>query len=108
MTDGAVMRSGKNDFQLLNEPMLEWVDPDEARQIVASGGKAARCPAAERIRDLPRARAINILLYFIRPQAEHARSGHGLCTLLRHRAAEFGRSLRAGQSGFKTRVLRGG
>ena len=31
--DGAVMRLGKEDFKkLLNEPMLDWVDAEQARE----------------------------------------------------------------------------
>ena len=34
LTDGAVMRLGKEDFKrLLNEPMLDWVTPAEAEEI---------------------------------------------------------------------------
>ena len=39
-TDGTLMRLGKNDFQtLLNEPLLQWVSQEKAREIVAGGGK---------------------------------------------------------------------
>ena len=39
-TDGSVMRLGKEDFKkLLNEPMLDWVEPAEAQRIVAEGGQ---------------------------------------------------------------------
>jgi len=51
-TDGTLMRLGKADFQtLLNEPLLQWVDYDEAREIVAKGGKwlDVRYPANFRI-----------------------------------------------------------
>src|SRR5271167_2008145 len=38
-SDGTLMRLGKNDFQtLLNEPLLQWVEPEKAREIVAKGG----------------------------------------------------------------------
>ena len=40
LTDGSVMRLGKDDFnKLLNEPMLEWIDYEDAKQLVANGGK---------------------------------------------------------------------
>lgn len=39
LTDGALMRLGKDDFnKLLEEPMLQWVDYARAQQIVAGGG----------------------------------------------------------------------
>src|SRR6202140_3176373 len=38
VVEGSVMRLGKNDFQtLLNEPLLQWVDHDKAKEIVAGG-----------------------------------------------------------------------
>ena len=40
LTDGALMRLAKDDFRkLLNEPMLQWVSFEQAKQIVAKGGK---------------------------------------------------------------------
>jgi CRP-like cAMP-binding protein len=40
LTDGSLMRLPKDDFlELLNEPLLRWVDVDEAEKIVADGGK---------------------------------------------------------------------
>jgi CRP-like cAMP-binding protein len=66
-TDGVLMRLGKQDFQtLLNEPLLQWVTYDQAKQIVAGGGKwlDVRLPsefANQSIDD-----AMNIPLYFIR------------------------------------------
>jgi len=40
LTDGYLMRLGKEDFRsLLNEPFLEWVDYANAKRIAADGGK---------------------------------------------------------------------
>jgi rhodanese-related sulfurtransferase len=64
-TDGTLMRLGKADFQtLLNEPLLQWVDYEAAKEIVAGGGKwlDVRLPSEfQNIDD-----AVNIPLYFIR------------------------------------------
>src|SRR3981081_2504875 len=39
-TDGTLMRLGKTWLQnMLNEPLLQWVDHDKAKEIVAAGGK---------------------------------------------------------------------
>jgi CRP-like cAMP-binding protein len=65
--DGSVMRLGKEDFnKLLNEPMLDWVDPDEARKIVQEGGQwlDVRLPSEFENHHLDG--AVNIPLYFIR------------------------------------------
>jgi len=51
-TDGTLMRLGKADFQtLLNEPLLQWVDYDAARAIIAKAvnGSTCDCPANFRI-----------------------------------------------------------
>ena len=67
VTDGAVMRLGKNDFKtLLNEPMLDWVDFAEANQIINQGGQwlDVRLPSEFENQHLDG--AINIPLYFIR------------------------------------------
>ncbi len=67
LTDGAVMRLGKEDFKkLLNEPMLEWVDLAEGEQIVANGGQwlDVRLPSEFENHHLDG--AVNIPLYFIR------------------------------------------
>ncbi len=67
LTDGSVMRLGKEDFKtLLNEPMLEWVDFAEAEEIIKNGGQwlDVRLPSEFEAQHLDG--AINIPLYFIR------------------------------------------
>ena len=67
LTDGSLMRLGKEDFHsLLNEPLLHWVDLDQARDIIASGGAwlDVRLPSEYELWH-PQG-AVNIPLYFIR------------------------------------------
>ena len=67
MSDGAVMRLGKEDFtRLLNEPMLDWVGPDDAVKVIQQGGQwlDVRLPSEFDNYHLPG--AVNIPLYFIR------------------------------------------
>jgi CRP-like cAMP-binding protein len=67
LTEGTLMRLGKQDFTtLLNEPMLQWVDYEQAKQIVARGGKwlDVRLPSEYQNQHIEE--AINIPLYFIR------------------------------------------
>lgn len=67
VSDGSVMRLGKDDFKkLLNEPMLDWVDADQAGQIVQKGGQwlDVRLPSEFENQHLDG--ALNIPLYFIR------------------------------------------
>ncbi|MGC1387630.1 MAG: cyclic nucleotide-binding domain-containing protein [Steroidobacteraceae bacterium] len=66
-TEGTLMRLGKQDFQtLLNEPMLQWVTQDQAREIVAKGGKWLDVRLPSEFQNFRIDGSINIPLYFIR------------------------------------------
>ncbi len=66
-SDGAVMRLGKDDFKkLLNEPMLDWVSPAQAEDIVRSGGQWLDVRLPSEFENQHLEGAINIPLYFIR------------------------------------------
>src|SRR5271170_415994 len=40
LTDGVLMRLAKDDFrELMNEPLLQWVNPEQARKIIERGGR---------------------------------------------------------------------
>jgi CRP-like cAMP-binding protein len=66
-TDGTLMRLGKADFQtLLNEPLLQWVDYDAARELVAKGGKWLDVRLPSEFQNFRIDDAVNIPLYFIR------------------------------------------
>ena len=67
LTDGTLMRLGKNDFQtLLNEPLLQWVEYDAAKDIVAGGGKWLDVRLPSEFQNFRIDDAVNIPLYFIR------------------------------------------
>jgi rhodanese-related sulfurtransferase len=67
LTDGAVMRLGKEDFKrLLNEPMLDWVSTGEAEEIVRNGGLWLDVRLPSEFENHHQEGAINIPLYFIR------------------------------------------
>lgn len=66
-TDGTLMRLGKSDFQtLLNEPLLQWVDYDAAKEIIAGGGKWLDVRLPSEFQNFRIDDAVNIPLYFIR------------------------------------------
>jgi CRP-like cAMP-binding protein len=66
-TDGTLMRLGKQDFQtLLNEPLLQWVTQDQAKEIVAKGGKWLDVRLPSEFQNFRIDGAVNIPLYFIR------------------------------------------
>ncbi len=108
-TDGALMRLGKHDFTtLLNEPMVAWVDHEDARRIVAAGGKWLDVRLPSEFENYHEAGAINIPLYFIRLKlnALDTKTTYVVC-------CDTGRRSSAGafvlnERGFDTRVLRGG
>jgi CRP-like cAMP-binding protein len=65
--DGTLMRLGKLDFQtLLNEPLLQWVSQEGAREIVAKGGKWLDVRLPSEFQNFRIDDAVNIPLYFIR------------------------------------------
>jgi CRP-like cAMP-binding protein len=67
LTDGALMRLGKDDFNsLLNEPLLRWVDYAEARRIVAGGGRWLDVRLPSEFEHCHFDNAINVPLYFVR------------------------------------------
>ncbi len=108
-TDGSVMRLGKEDFKkLLNEPMLDWVDMQQAEAVIKNGGKwlDVRLPSEFENQHLDG--AINIPLYFIRLKINTLDEGmdYVLC-------CDTGRRSSAGayilsERGFKAHVLKDG
>ena len=108
-TDGAVMRLGKEDFKkLLNEPMLDWVTPAQAEDIIREGGQWLDVRLPSEFENQHLEGAINIPLYFIRLK---------LSTLDKSRkyvvCCDTGRRSSAGayilsERGFQAYVLQGG
>jgi len=108
-TDGTLMRLGKADFQtLLNEPLLQWVDYDAARDIVAKGGKWLDVRLPREFQNFRIDDAVNIPLYFIRLKlnALDKKTQYVVCcdTGRRSSAAAYILSER----GFEAYVLKGG
>jgi CRP-like cAMP-binding protein len=67
LTDGVLMRLKKQDFrELMNEPLLQWVDEKQASEIVAQGGKWLDVRLPSEFQNLSLEGALNIPLYFIR------------------------------------------
>jgi len=108
-TDGAVMRLGKDDFKkLLNEPMLDWVNADEAERIVAEGGQWLDVRLPSEFENHHKDGAINIPLYFIRLKINtlDRKKNYVVC-------CDTGRRSSAGayilsERGYHAYVLRGG
>jgi len=108
-SDGTLMRLGKHDFQtLLNEPLLQWVDQQKAREIVAHGGKWLDVRLPSEFQNFRIDDAVNIPLYFIRLKlnALDKNTQYVVCcdTGRRSSAAAYILSER----GFEAYVLKGG
>jgi len=66
-TDGALVRLGKDDFkELLNEPLLHWVDLAHARELVERGAKWLDVRLPSEFETFHLDDALNVPLYFIR------------------------------------------
>ena len=109
LTDGSLMRLGKQDFQtLLNEPLLQRVDYDQAKKMVAEGGKWLDVRLPSEFQNFRIEDAINIPLYFIRLRlnALEKNTRYIVCcdTGRRSSAAAYILSER----GFEAYVLKGG
>ena len=67
LTDGVLMRLNKQDFrELMNEPLLQWVSNDQAREIIAKGGRWLDVRLPSEHQNLSIDGSLNIPLYFIR------------------------------------------
>ena len=67
LTDGVLMRLNKQDFrELMNEPLLQWVDRDKATEIVAGGGRWLDVRLPSEHQTLAIEGSLNIPLYLIR------------------------------------------
>ena len=66
-TDGALVRLGKDDFkELLNEPLLHWVDFTHARELIERGAKWLDVRLPSEFETFHLDDALNVPLYFIR------------------------------------------
>ncbi|MEP7312510.1 MAG: cyclic nucleotide-binding domain-containing protein [Pseudomonadota bacterium] len=67
LTEGVLMRLNKSDFrELMNEPLLQWVNYEKARAMVADGGKWLDVRLPSEHQNLAIEGSTNIPLYFIR------------------------------------------
>jgi CRP-like cAMP-binding protein len=108
-TEGTLMRLAKQDFRtLLNEPMLEWVDMDAARMLVAGGAKWLDVRLPSEFENYRLEGALNMPLYFIRLKLKTLeRDTHYIV------CCDTGRRSSAGcyilsERGFRASVLKGG
>jgi CRP-like cAMP-binding protein len=109
VTEGALMRLAKQDFRtLLNEPMLEWVDLDEARAVVSQGGKWLDVRLPSEFENYRMDGALNLPLYFIRLKLKTLeRDVHYVVCCDTGRRSSAGAYILS-ERGFRASVLKGG
>jgi CRP-like cAMP-binding protein len=109
LTEGVLMRLKKEDFrELMNEPLLQWVTPEQAEQLVAKKSGVwldVRLPSE--YQNLAIEGAVNVPLYFIRLKLSAPRQEQALRRVLRHRPAQFGRGLHPGREGLRRLCAQG-
>lgn len=67
LTDGALVRLGKADFkELLNEPLLHWVELEHARELITRGARWLDVRLPSEYESFHLDGAISVPLYFIR------------------------------------------
>ena len=109
LTDGILMKLGRDDFQsLLNEPMIVSLSPEDADEAVSHGGKWLDVRIPSEYKAFSKANATNLPLYMLRhkldaldrktPYVIYCDTGR------RSSAAAF----ILNQRGFETAVLKGG
>jgi len=108
-TDGMLMRLGKKDFQdLLIEPMLEWLDHDEADKVVAAGGQWLDVRLPTEFKVSHKDGAVNVPLYLLRHKLDSLNPGtqYVVCCDTGRRSSTAAFILN--QKDFQTVVLKGG
>jgi CRP-like cAMP-binding protein/rhodanese-related sulfurtransferase len=108
-SDGYLMRLGKDDFRtLLNEPFLEWVDYEQAKNIVVSGGQWLDVRLPSEFEHYHAPNAINLPLYSLRLKLKSLdRNKHYVvCCDTGRRSSACAYIL--SERGYQANVLRGG
>ncbi|HTE43064.1 MAG TPA: cyclic nucleotide-binding domain-containing protein [Steroidobacteraceae bacterium] len=109
LTDGALMRLGKDDFRkLLNEPFLEWVEYKQAKEIIAGGGQWLDVRLPSEFENYKAPGAVNLPLYFIRMKMKALdRNMHYVVCCDTGRRSSAGAYILS-ERGFHASVLKGG
>jgi CRP-like cAMP-binding protein len=67
LTEGVLMRLNKQDFrELMNEPLLQWVTPEQSRKVLERGGRWLDVRLPSEHQNLGIDGALNVPLYLIR------------------------------------------
>ena len=109
LTDGVLMRLAKDDFNtLLNEPMLHWVGYEEARGIVAAGGRWLDVRLPSEFEHCHFDEAISVPLYFVRLKLKTLDPAVPYVVCCDNGRRSSAAAYILSERGFETCVLRGG
>ncbi|HEX7374337.1 MAG TPA: cyclic nucleotide-binding domain-containing protein [Steroidobacteraceae bacterium] len=109
LTDGVLMRLPKEDFtSLLNEPMLHWVDYEEAKSVVANGGRWLDVRLPSEFEHCHFDQSINVPLYFIRLKLKTIDPAIPYVVVCDNGRRSSAASYILSERGFDSHVLRGG
>jgi CRP-like cAMP-binding protein/rhodanese-related sulfurtransferase len=109
LTDGALMRLGKDDFNtLLNEPMLQWVDYERATQIVAGGGAWLDVRLPSEFEHWHLEPSIHVPLYFVRLKIKTLDPSVPYVVICDNGRRSSAAAYILSERGYDTYVLRGG
>jgi CRP-like cAMP-binding protein len=109
LTDGVLMRLAKDDFNtLLNEPMLRWVEHDQAKEIVAKGGAWLDVRLPSEYEHWHLEPSINVPLYFIRLKLKSLDPAVPYVVICDNSRRSSAAAYILSERGFDAYVLRGG
>jgi CRP-like cAMP-binding protein len=109
LTDGALMRLPKEDFtSLLNEPMLHWVDYEEAKAMVAAGGRWLDVRLPSEYEHCHFDQSINVPLYFVRLKIKTLDTAVPYVVVCDNGRRSSAAAYVLSERGFDCHVLRGG
>lgn len=108
-TKGTLMRLGKDDFKtLLNEPMLKWVNKDEADKIIADDGVWLDVRLPSEFENDHYEGAVNLPLYFVRMKADKLDKGKKYVVVCDTGSRSSAAAFILSERGFEASVLKGG
>jgi rhodanese-related sulfurtransferase len=109
LTDGALMRLAKEDFNtLLEEPLLQWVDFERAQQIVAAGGTWLDVRLPSEFEHWHLEPSINVPLYFVRLKIKTLDPSIPYVVVCDNGRRSSAAAYVLSERGFEAYVLRGG